>query len=129
MKFKKAFGRIYDVELNAKEQEILDRKVNEEIRRIMPEYISDAAKEMDAMILWYLHENESTRFGHKRLRSFFDDFHVKLDELTKWYQMGSSDKSWLCSYKLKQYGIDISKWQEELGEKREAEECRDESVY
>ena len=122
MKFKKAFGRFYDVELNAKEQEILDQKVKEAIQQTMPEYISDAAKEMDAIILWYLHENESTRFGHKRLKSFFEDFHVKLDELMEWYQMGSSDKSWLCSHKLKQYGIDISEWQKEIGEKRDAEE-------
>lgn len=118
MKFKKAFGKIYDVELNAKEQEVLDRKVNEEIRRIMPEYISDAAKEMDALILWYLHENKSTRFGKKRLKEFFDDFHVKLDELTDWYQLGKSDRSFLCSYKLEQCGIDISDWQKELDEKK-----------
>ena len=120
MKFKKAFGRIYDVELNAKEQEILDQKVKESIQQTMPEYIADAAKEMDAIILWYLHEELG--LGPKRLKKFFEEFHVKLDELMDWYQMGSSDRSWLCYHKLKEYGIDISEWQKEIGEKRDADE-------
>ena len=120
MTFKKAFGKIYDVELNAKEQAILDQKVKEAINEVMPEYIADAAKEMDAIILWYLHEELG--FGEKRLRKFFDEFHIKLDDLMKWYQMGQSDKSFLCGYKLEQYGIDISKWQEELGESMQKEE-------
>ena len=118
MKFKKAFGKIYDVELNAKEQEVLNKKVQEEIQRVMPEYIADAAREVDAVILWYLHENKSTRFGHKRLKNFYEDFHEKLDGLMKWYQMDESNRSWLCSYKLEQYGIDISEWQKEIDEKR-----------
>ena len=122
MQFKKAFGKIYDVELNAKEQEILNQKVKEEIQKVLPDYIAEAAREVDAIILWYLHENKSTKFGHKRLRSFYSEFHEKLDGLMRWYQMGESDRSWLCSYKLKQYGIDISEWQKETDTKRDKNE-------
>lgn len=118
MRFKKAFGKIYDVELNAKEQEILNQKVQEEIQKMMPEYITEAAKEVDSIILWYLHENEKTKFGHKRLKEFYLNFHVKLDELMDWYKLGENDRSWLCSYKLKQYGLDIEELQKDIGERR-----------
>lgn len=40
----------------------------------------------------------------------------EIDALAKWYEMGDEDKAWLCTYKLKQYGIDIAEWNKE-GEK------------
>ena len=66
------------------------------------------ANELDAMILWHLHEEFG--FGPKRLKQFYDTFAVRLDELIKHYEMTDSDMVWLCTYKLKQYGIDIEEW-------------------
>lgn len=37
----------------------------------------------------------------------------ELDALVKRYEMGDEDKAWLCSRKLKDYGIDISTWNKE----------------
>lgn len=52
-------------------------------------------------------------FGKKRLRAFYDSFSTELDALVKRYEMGDEDKAWLCSRKLKDYGIDISTWNKE----------------
>lgn len=38
---------------------------------------------------------------------------TELDALVKRYEMGDEDKAWLCSRKLKDYGIDISEWNKE----------------
>lgn len=54
--------------------------------------------------------NEEFGFGPKRLKQFYDTFAVRLDELIKHYEMTDSDMVWLCTYKLKQYGIDIEEW-------------------
>lgn len=37
----------------------------------------------------------------------------ELDALVKRYEVGDEDKAWLCSRKLKDYGIDISTWNKE----------------
>lgn len=37
----------------------------------------------------------------------------EVDALVKRYEMGDEDKAWLCSRKLKDYGIDISTWNKE----------------
>ena len=79
-----------------------------EIRRQLAEYDLKHANELDAMILWHLHEEFG--FGPKRLKQFYDTFAVRLDELIKHYEMTDSDMVWLCTYKLKQYGIDIEEW-------------------
>lgn len=47
---------------------------------------------------------------------FYDSFSTELDALVKRYEMGDEDKAWLCAYKLKQYGIDIAEWNEEVRE-------------
>lgn len=69
------------------------------------------ADEVDAVILWLLHEKFG--FGKKRLRAFYDSFSTELDALVKRYEMGDEDKAWLCSRKLRDYGIDISEWNKE----------------
>lgn len=76
--------------------------------RQLAEYDLKHANELDAMILWHLHEEFG--FGPKRLKQFYDTFAVRLNELIKHYEMTDSDMVWLCTYKLKQYGIDIEEW-------------------
>ena len=95
---------MYGAHLTAAEKKAMDI----EIRRQLAEYDLKHANELDAMILWHLHEEFG--FGPKRLKQFYDTFAVRLDELIKHYEMTDSDMVWLCTYKLKQYGIDIEEW-------------------
>lgn len=104
MYMKKAGGKVYGSHLTAAEKKAMDI----EIRRQLAEYDLKHANELDAMILWHLHEEFG--FGPKRLKQFYDTFAVRLDELIKHYEMTDSDMIWLCTYKLKQYGIDIEEW-------------------
>ena len=97
-------GKVYGAHLTAAEKKAMDI----EIRRQLAEYDIKHANELDAMILWHLHEEFG--FGPKRLKQFYDTFAVRLDELIKHYEMTDSDMVWLCTYKLKQYGIDIEEW-------------------
>ena len=101
---KKAGGKVYGAHLTAAEKKAMDI----EIRRQLAEYDLKHANELDAMILWHLHEEFG--FGPKRLKQFYDTFAVRLNELIKHYEMTDSDMVWLCTYKLKQYGIDIEEW-------------------
>lgn len=101
---KKAGGKVYGAHLTAAEKKAMDI----EIRRQLAEYDLKHANELDAMILWNLHEEFG--FGPKRLKQFYDTFAVRLDELIKHYEMTDSDMVWQCMYKLKQYGIDIEEW-------------------
>ena len=67
--------------------------------------------ELDAMVLYILHEEFG--FGEKRLRRFYDRFSEGLRELGQRYAMENfDDKIWLCQKKLREAGIDISKWKE-----------------
>jgi hypothetical protein len=76
--------------------------------------------EIDAMILYILRTEFG--FGAKRLRRFYDRFTDGLKELGERYLMNEyDDRLWLCQRKLKESGIDISKWK---GEKKG--ECKDE---
>lgn len=47
----------------------------------------------------------------------YDRFNKAIAELLERYVMEEDDKVWLCTYLLKQYGIDLEKWREEGGEK------------
>lgn len=105
--FKRANGHIFGVQFSAKEQKAIDV----EILRQCAEYDKKNADEVDAVILWLLHEKFG--FGKKRLRAFYDSFSTELDALVKRYEMGDEDKAWLCSRKLRDYGIDISEWNKE----------------
>lgn len=105
--FKKAGSRIYGVQFNSKEQ----AAINEEIQRQCAEYDRKNENEIDAIILWLLHEKFG--FGMKRLRRFYDLFHTEFDRLINRYLMEKEDGVWLCTYKLKEYGLDIEEWNKE----------------
>ena len=106
--FKKNKGHIFGVQFSAKEQ----KAINEEILRQCAEFDKKNANEIDALVLWLLHERFG--FGKKRLRAFYDYFLTEMDALVEHYAMGDEDKAWLCTYKLKQYGIDIEEWNKEV---------------
>ncbi len=79
-----------------------------EIQRQLAEYDTKHANEIDAMILWLLHEEFG--FGSKRLKQFHDAFAESISGLIKRYELEDSDSVWLCTQQLKRYGIDIEEW-------------------
>lgn len=107
MRVKKSGGRVYGAYMSAAEKKAMDM----EIQRQLAEYDRKHALEIDAMILWVLHEQLG--WGEKRLRRFYDNFAGEIDALVQRYQMDEEDKIWLCTQKLKDYGIDIGKWDKE----------------
>lgn len=92
---------------SAKEKKI----IKEEIRKQLAEHDRQHAYEIDAIVLWTL--QETFGFGEKRLKKYFDAFGENLKRLIDYYEMGEEDESWLCSYKLKQAGIDLDAWEKE----------------
>lgn len=107
MRVKKAGGKVYGAAMTAAEK----KAMNMEIQRQLAEYDMKHMNELDAMVLWHLHEEFG--FGLKRLKRFYDTFKPQVDALLERYVMDDSDMVWLCTYKLKQYGIDIEKWNNE----------------
>lgn len=87
------------------------RAMEIEIQKQLAEYDRKNILEIDAIVLWVLHETFG--FGEKRLKKFFDNFIPAINDLVKRYEMGQADEAWLCTCKLKQCGIDISKWEYE----------------
>lgn len=85
-----------------------------EIQRQLAEYGRRHVLEIDTMVLWVLHEQFD--FGAKRLRQFYDSFAPVICSLLKWYEMDDSDKIWLCTHKLAEYGIDLETWYSERKE-------------
>ena len=99
MRVKKAGGRVYGASMTAAEQKAMDM----EIQRQLAEYDRKHALEIDAMILWVLHQQLG--WGEKRLRRFYDSFAGEIDALIQRYQMDEEDKVWLCTQKLKERGL------------------------
>ena len=83
MRVKKAGGRIFGGAMSAAEKKAMDL----EIQRQLAEYDRKHMVEIDAMILWVLHEQFG--FGAKRL--------------------------WLCTQMLKRIGVDVEQWHKETG--------------
>lgn len=111
MRVKKARGKVYGVTLTTTER----KAMNIEIQKQLAEYTRKHAIELDAMFLWYLHEEFG--FGIKRLKKVHDEFMLKVKELCQKYEMtDEGDDVWLCTHKLKEYGIDIEEWNRERGD-------------
>lgn len=106
MNFKKGFKK-KTIDLSKSEREALDR----EVRKAMAEYDDKNAIEIDAMVLWILHEKFG--FGPIRLKRFHDSFVPAIKELIERYDMSDKDGAWLCTHKLKEYGIDLKDWSKE----------------
>lgn len=96
--------------LNAAERQAMKT----EIKRQLAEYDSHHATEIDAMVLWVLHDKFG--FGPKRLRKFHDCFFAAMDELNERYEM-KNEELWLCTQKIKALGIDLDAWSRESEER------------
>ena len=107
MKMKKSGNKIYGAQFSASERKAMDM----EIKRQLAEYDAKHKLELQALILWQLHEQLG--FGVKRLKQFYDGFDTAIDALIGRYELEDSDGAWLCTLKLKDIGADIEKWDKE----------------
>lgn len=99
MHIKKAGGKVYGAVLTAAEKKAMDIEIQKELA----EYDRKHIAEIDATILWVLHEQFG--FGAQRLRTYYDAFHD--------YEMEDQDDIWLCTQMLKRIGVDIEAWHKE----------------
>ena len=110
MRLKRTCGKIFGVDLTSAEKKAMEM----EIQRQLAEFDLKNIREIDAIVLWNLHAEAG--WGHKRLKRFYKTFNASLRDLIKRYELDVSDMSWLCTYKLKEYGIDLEEWEKETEE-------------
>lgn len=108
--FKKSGSRIFGCDLNKKEQAAMEQ----EIKRQLAEWDRKNTMEIDAMFLWFMHEEFG--FGPGRLRRIYFKFAPYMRQLVRKYEMNSPDTPFLCTEKLRDYGIDLNDWEKELEE-------------
>lgn len=96
--------------MSAAEKKAMDM----EIQRQLAEYDRKHIREIDALVLWEL--REQLGFGNKRLKKFYDNFSRGIEALIRRYEMEQGDDVWLCTYKLKEIGCDLEKWEKERGD-------------
>lgn len=105
---KKAGGKIIGVHLTNAEQ----KAMNMEIQRQCAEYDRKHMDEIDAMIMYTLHEEFG--FGEKRLRRFRKKFVKRFEDLIERFEITDDEGLlWLYTKLLRDEGIDISKWNAE----------------
>lgn len=108
MEVKKAFGQVFGANLTSAERKALDI----EIRKETAVFTRKHAMEIDAAFLCVL--QEQLGFGEVRLKRFFDDFSPTIRALADRYETETDEElTFVCTYKLKERGIDISKWYDE----------------
>ena len=89
------------------------KAINLEINRQLADLTRGHAQELDAIILWYLHEEFG--FGKKRLRRCFSGFSDAIEALAKRYEAtDNAEKAWICSKKLKKIGVNLDEWEREI---------------
>jgi hypothetical protein len=108
MKVRKIGNTIIGADLTAAERKALNLEVEKEVKRSLAEMDKENTNEIDAMVLWVLHEQFG--FGPKRLKRFHDKFIVEIRSLIKRYGMDKTDTPWLCRHKLERYGINLDEW-------------------
>lgn len=104
MQVKKSNGKIFGANLSVAEKKALDM----EISRQLAEYSQKYELEIEAMVLLMLRTEFD--FGEERLKRAHKALSEGIDNLVERYQMEDGDAAWLCTYKLKEQGFDISKW-------------------
>lgn len=104
MQVKKSNRKIFGVNLSVAEKKALDI----EISRQLAEYSQKYEEEIEAMVLLMLRTEFG--FGEERLKRAHKALSEGIDNLVERYQMEDEDAAWLCTYKLKEQGFDISKW-------------------
>jgi hypothetical protein len=98
-------GKIFGARLTRAEEEAM----HIEICKQMAEYTRKDADEISAMVLWILYNRFD--FTDEQLEEFYRQFDPDINALCDRYEMHEDgDAQWLCTKKLLDAGIDISKW-------------------
>ena len=106
--FKRNGKTIFGCQFNKKEQEAMEC----EVRSQLAEWSRKNMMEIDAMFLWFMHEEFG--FGVERLRRVYFGFRPYMEDLAKRYEMKGSDTPFLCTKKLLDYGVDLEEWDKEV---------------
>ena len=115
----KTNGKIFGAKLTKTEETALTIWCNQYIDKHLATMMREHWQEVDAMFLWTLHEH--TGWGPKRLWDFYLKFHEPMDSMIEKYELedDEKDRAWICTHKLKEYGIDIEEWHKKATEERE----------
>lgn len=114
-------GKVYGAVLTKKEQQALDIELHKQMLQVDKEY----GVHMDALILYTLYKTEG--WGKRKLRSFWESIKLEHDNLVKFYEM-PGEFQWLALNKLKEIGVDVEAWNEELTATLNAEDAAEEEV-
>jgi len=106
MKPKKSGKMIFGADLTRDERKALDI----EIARQWKEFDKEHEDEIDSLVLYILHERFG--FGAERLHRFYDIFTEEMQALYERYEL-PHEEIWLCTKKLKEYGVDLDIWKNE----------------
>lgn len=93
-------------EMSKEEKRALHHEVSRQAREITNKF----ALELDATILWSLHEQFG--FGKDRLKRFYNYIADCREDLIQKYEM-EDEAEYLLLYKLKEIGVDLKAWSEE----------------
>lgn len=114
MFFKKNKGKIYATEFSKSER----RAMEKEFAKEFAEFDKAHAKEIDALVLWVLHEEFG--FGPTRMKRFYKAFMPAMRDLLKRYEMEDGEQVWLCTYMvenyLQSYGMSLDELMKEAEE-------------
>ena len=111
MQVKKSGGKIFGAVLTTAEKKALEI----EMRKQFAELDAENMVNLDSIILWVLHEQFG--FGEKRLKTFFDAFIKHYRALIDYYELDDSDGPYICREKLKEIGVDLDAWENDVDEK------------
>lgn len=92
--------------MSKEEKRALQAEVSRQARQISDRF----AIEIDATILWALHEKFG--FGPERLRRFYDCVYESREMLLQRYDM-HDDAEFILLHKLREIGVDVQKWSAE----------------
>ena len=101
----KKFGAVF----TAAEQKAMNLEINRQLLKKAEQF----AEDMDATVLYTLLSGYGWK--KKRLRKFWDTYFAVHQELREFYQMSDpGDTEWLANRKLKEIGVDVHQWREEV---------------
>lgn len=107
MRVNKAFGKIHGASFTKNEQKAIDI----EIRKQLGENLRKQDVDIISTVAYNLRVQEG--WGKKKIERFCREFYPMLQKLADHYEMDDSEKVWLCTYRLREDGIDIEKFLEE----------------
>lgn len=102
-------GKVYGAELTSAERKAMNTEINKQLVERDKQYAAD----IDAMVLYTLMAHYGWKA--KRLKDFWKAFVAEHEALREFYQMDDpSDNKWLAHRKLKEIGVDVQEWYEEI---------------